>query len=101
MITCHVRYVIDPYKTEEFENYAKTWIELVPKFGGIHHGYFLPSEGANNIAYALFSFPSLSTYEEYRQASFKDEDCMAAFKYAEDTACIISYERSFLRPVFK
>jgi hypothetical protein len=30
--------------------------------GGTHHGYFLPDEGANNIAYALFSFPSLADY---------------------------------------
>ena len=33
---------------------------------GTHHGYFLPVEGANNIAIALFSFPSVSSYEGYR-----------------------------------
>jgi hypothetical protein len=70
------------------------------KFGGIHHGYFLPSEGANNIALALFTFPSLAAYEEYRTASFSDEACIAAFEYAKETECIVSYERSFLRPVF-
>jgi len=31
------------------------WIPLVGKFGGQHHGYFLPHEGPNNIAHALFS----------------------------------------------
>jgi len=67
MITCYLRYIIDPYKNQEFEEYAKMWIPLVNKFGGTHHGYFLHHEGANNIAYALFSFPSLSTYEEYRE----------------------------------
>jgi len=77
------------------------WIPLVNKFGGTHHGYFMPSEGANNVALALFSFPSLAEYEKYRNNSFKDEDCIAAFKYAEDTDCIISYERSFFRPVFQ
>jgi hypothetical protein len=25
---------------------------------------------------------------------------MAAFKYAEETKCVVSYERSFFRPVF-
>jgi len=75
------------------------WIPLVNKFGGTHHGYFLPSEGANNIALALFSFPTLAAYEEYRDKSFDDADCMAAFKYAKDTDCIISNERSFFRPV--
>jgi hypothetical protein len=29
-----------------------------------------------------------------------DPECQAAFQYAEETRCIISYERSFFRPVF-
>ena len=99
MITCYLRYIIDPSKLNEFEAYGKMWIPLVEKFGGQHHGYFLPSEGANNVALALFSFPSLSTYEVYRQQSLLDAQCQAAFKYAQDTQCIVSYERSFFRPV--
>ncbi|WP_281544391.1 NIPSNAP family protein [Grimontia sp. SpTr1] len=101
MVTCYLRYVIDPTKTAEFEQYAKMWIPLVNKFGGQHNGYFLPSEGANNIALALFTFPSLAEYEVYRTKSFDDEACKAAFKFAEETACIVSYERSFFRPVFE
>jgi hypothetical protein len=80
-------------------HYARMWIPLVEQFGGIHHGYFLPSEGANNIAMALFSFSSLSEYEKYRNESASDENCKAAFKYAEETDCVVSYERSFFRPV--
>ena len=101
MITCYLKYVIDPYKVNEFEHYAKLWIPLVNKFGGQHHGYFLPSEGASNIALALFTFPSLSEYEAYRVKSVDDAECIDAFKYAEETRCIISYERSFLKPVFE
>ena len=100
MVTCYLRYVIDASKVKEFEHYGRLWIPLVKKFGGNHHGYFLPSEGANNIALALFTFPNLAAYEEYRTKSFSDEECMAAFKYAEETKCIVSYERSFFRPVF-
>lgn len=100
MITCYLRYVIDPDKSKEFEHYGKLWLPLVAKFGGAHHGYFLPSEGANNIALALFSFPSLAAYEDYRARSFQDPDCLAAFAYAKETRCIVSYERSFFRPVF-
>lgn len=100
MITCHLRYVIDPYKLDEFEIYGKLWIPLVNKFGGIHHGYFMPHEGANNIAYALFSFPSLAEYEVYRTKILSDPDCQIAFAHAEKTRCIFSFERSFLRPVF-
>ncbi|UTW55466.1 NIPSNAP family protein [Kordiimonas sp. SCSIO 12610] len=99
MITCFVTYVIDPYKLNEFETYAKMWMPLVKKFGGIHHGYFLPSEGANNIAYTLFSFESLAAYEHYREKSFKDPECMKAFKYGEDTKCILSYNRTFTKPL--
>jgi hypothetical protein len=101
LVTCYLNYVIDPYKLKEFEHYAKLWIPLVNKFGGNHHGYFLPSEGANNKALALFSFPSLAAYEEYREKSLMDADCISAFKYAEDTMCILRYDRSFFRPLFE
>jgi hypothetical protein len=99
MITCYIEYVIDPNKISEFEHYAKLWIPLVNKFGGIHLGYFLPSEGVNNKALALFNFSSLATYEKYRQQSFKDENCIAAFDYAKKTQCIKQYQRSFFRPL--
>lgn len=101
MVTCYLKYIIDPYKLKEFEHYAKLWIPLVNKFGGQHQGYFLSSEGASNLALALFTFDSLSSYEQYREASLQDPECVAAFQYAEDTKCIVSYERSFLRPVFE
>lgn len=101
MVTCYLKYIIDPYKKSEFEHYAKLWIPLVNRFGGQHHGYFLPSEGANNIALALFTFPSLAEYEVYREKAFNDAECLAAFKYAEDTSCIVSFERSFFKPVFE
>ncbi len=100
MVTCYLRYVLDPSKLKEFEHYGKLWIPLVERFGGQHHGYFLPSEGANNIALALFTFPSLAAYEQYRHDSMQDPDCLAAFQYAKDTQCVLSYERSFFRPVF-
>ena len=100
MITCTLRYTIDPYKLAEFEEYAKLWIPLVQKLGGVHHGYFLPHEGANNIALALFSFPSLAAYESYRHQMAGDAECQAAFALADRTRCILSYERSFMRPVF-
>nr|MDJ0624245.1 NIPSNAP family protein [Desulfocapsaceae bacterium] len=64
-------------------------------------GYFLPHEGANNIAYALFSFPSLAAYEDYREKIKMDHQCIMAFKHAEKTRCIISYQRSFMKPIFE
>jgi hypothetical protein len=99
-VTVYLRYVLDPARLKEFEHYGQLWIALVNKLGGQHHGYFLPGEGASNIALALFTFDSLASYESYRQRSFEDPDCQAAFRYAEETRCILSYERSFFRPVF-
>ncbi|MCW8349428.1 NIPSNAP family protein, partial [Vibrio sp. ZSDZ65] len=33
MVTCYVRYIIDPFKVSEFEEYAKMWIPLVTRLG--------------------------------------------------------------------
>ncbi len=101
MVTCYLRYVIDPNKLAEFATYARMWIPLVVKLGGQHHGYFLPHEGANNIALALFSFPSLTAYEDYRAKAAADEECRAAMAYYNETRCFLSYERSFMKPVFE
>lgn len=101
MVTCFIEYIVDVKKIAEFEHYAKLWIPLVNKFGGQHQGYFLPSEGVSNVALALFTFPSLAEYEQYRNDSFKDPECIQAFDYASQTQCIKSYKRSFFRPLFK
>ena len=101
MVTCYLRYVIDPSKVAEFEHYARLWIPLVDRLGGQHHGYFLPSEGASNVALALFSFPSLELYAGYRAKALEDPECQAASRYAKETGCIVSFERSFFRPVFE
>jgi NIPSNAP len=101
MITCFLKYEIDPRKLAEFEHYGRLWIKLVNRLGGTHHGYLMPYEGANDIAYASFSFPSFAAYETYRATSFNDAECQAAFAYGAETHCIRRYERSFLRPVFE
>lgn len=101
MITCYLRYVVDPYQLAAFEAYGKLWIRLVEKFGGKHHGYFMPSEGTSNVALAMFSFPSLAAYEDYRGRAATDPECQAAIAMNDKDRFIISYERSFFRPVFE
>lgn len=100
-VTCHLRYQIDPSEIDAFERFAKRWIALVQRSGGQHHGYFLPSEGASDIAYALFTFPSLAAYEEYRQDFGRDPAFLAADRIREESGCVLRYERSFLRPVLE
>jgi hypothetical protein len=70
-----------------------------PRFGGTHLGDFLPSEGESDVALALFNFPSLAAYEDYRTRSATDPDCMKAVAYWRETKCFVRYERSFFRPV--
>jgi NIPSNAP len=101
VITCFLKYEVDADKIADFEVYAKMWIPLVEKFGGKHHGYFLPSEGASDVAYALFSFPSLADYEEYRKKAATDAECQKAMDFYHETKCFRRYERSFMRPVFE
>jgi NIPSNAP len=99
MITCYLRYQVDPDKLSEFEAYGAMWLDLMPRFGGIHHGYFLPSEGESDVALAMFSFPSLSAYEQYRKDAGADPDVAKAVAFARQTRCFIRYERSFFRPL--
>jgi hypothetical protein len=99
MITCLVTYKIDPAKLADFEVYGKAWIHLVNKMGGTHHGYFMPGEGANDKAWCMFSFPSLADYEDYRTRMAADPDCQAVYDFAQKTKSILSYDRTFTRPV--
>src|ERR1700733_5077005 len=90
MITCVVEYVIDPAKIEAFERFGRRWIELVDSHGGMHHGYFLPAEGASDRALALFSFPSLAAYEQYRALFGNDPDFIAADRIRDQTGCVLA-----------
>src|SRR6266436_4761650 len=99
MITCVVEYVIDPAKTDAFERFARRWMELVDRHGGRHHGYFLPAEGASDKALALFSFPSLAAYEQYRALFGKDPEFVAADRIRDESGCVLRYQRTFMRPL--
>ena len=118
MFTCFIKYVVDLNKIKEFEEYARAWITLVEKYGGIHHGYFLPENdsddlpestfsfpelgknGPKNIAVALFSFPNLTQYEIYKKSVAEDVECKAITARLKETQCFLSYERNFLKPIF-
>ncbi|MCO5974586.1 NIPSNAP family protein [Actinoallomurus soli] len=99
MITCVVEYVIDPAKIDAFERFGRRWMELVDLHGGTHHGYFLPAEGASDKALALFSFPSLAAYEEYRGLFGVDPDFVEADRIRDESGCVLRYERTFMRPL--
>lgn len=98
-VTCCIRYVLDPFQRDKFEEYAHNWTAIIPRCGGGLLGYFLPHEGTNNIAFALISFDSLADYETYRARLKTDDEGAANFHFAETEKFILSEERTFLRPV--
>jgi len=98
-ITVFIRYQLDPFKRAQFEDYARRWLEIIPKHGGKVVGYWMPHEGTNNIAFGLISFESLAAYEAYRARLRADEAAMANFRFAEDNHLIVAEERTFLRQV--
>lgn len=100
-ITVFIRYQLDPFKRDKFEEYARNWLTIIPKCGGRVDGYWMPHEGTNNIAYGLISFESLADYEAYRARLRGDAEGMTNFRFAESEHLILAEERSFLRRVEK
>ena len=98
-ITCFIEYKIDPYKIDEFIQYANNWGEIIPSCGGDLIGYFSPHEGSNDIAYGLISFNSLAHYEKYRKKLKEDKAGKENFEYAQKHRFIIEEKRTFLNEV--
>ena len=98
-ITVFIRYQLDPFKRDHFEDYARRWLSIIPKCGGQLLGYWMPHEGTDNIAYGLISFDSLASYEAYRARLKTDDEGKANFLFAQKERFIVSEERTFLRQV--
>ena len=98
-IVCQIRYVIDPFQRDAFEDYSRNWKTIIPACGGDLIGYFMPHEGTNNIALALIGFDSLAAYEAYRARVKADPAGKANFQMAQDKRFILSEERTFLSAV--
>ena len=98
-ITCFIRYEIDPFQRDAFEQYAANWGQIIPRCGGHLIGYFLPHEGTNNIAWGLIAFDSLAAYETYRARLKSDPDGRANFAAAQTKRFILREERTFVTAV--
>jgi hypothetical protein len=99
MITCVIRYQIDPFQREAFKAYAETWGRVIPRCGGTLLGYFLPHEGTNDVAWGLIGFGSLAAYEAYRTRLKADPDGRANFAFATERRLILREERTFVEAV--
>ncbi len=99
MITCFIRYEIDPFQKHAFKTYAENWGRIIPRCGGHLLGYFLPDEGTNYEAWGLISFDSLAAYEAYRARLRADAEGAQNFAWAQQLRFILKEERSFVRGV--
>jgi hypothetical protein len=98
-IVCFIRYQIDPFQRAQFQEYAQEWGRIIPRCGGYLVGYFLPSEGTNDIAWGLIGFDSLASYEAYRARLKSDPQARANFEFAQTERFILREERTFTEVV--
>lgn len=99
LITCIIRYQIDPFQRERFQVYAENWGRIIPRCGGHLIGYFLPHEGTNDVAWGLIAFDSLAAYERYKARLSTDAEARANFEMALKERLILREERNFVKVV--
>lgn len=97
MLTCCIRYEIDPFKRAEFERYARAWGQAIPRCGADLIGYFAPHEGSLTTAYALYNIDSLAAYEAYRARLAADPIGKDNYAFARAERFIVREERTFLK----
>lgn len=97
MITCFIRYHIDPTKKAQFERYARTWGEAIPRCGADLIGYFAPHEGSSTLAYGVYTIESLAAYEAYRARLREDPLGRENYEFAQAERFILREDRTFLR----
>jgi len=97
MITCFIRYHIDPSRKPLFEQYARNWGQAIPRCGGDLVGYFAPHEGSSTLAYGVYNIESLAAYEEYRARLAADPLGIENYEFAQKERFIRCEDRTFLK----
>lgn len=99
MITCIIRYRIDPFGRDDFATYARNWGEAIPRCGADLVGYFAPHEGSATTAYGIYHIENLTAYEAYRAKLAADPLGKANYKFARNARFILEEDRLFLKNV--
>ena len=97
MITCFIRYEIDPFRRDAFEHYASNWGQAIPRCGAGLIGYFAPHEGSATTAYGVYNIDSLAAYEAYRARLADDPLGRENYTFARRERFILKEDRIFLR----
>jgi len=99
MITCFIRYELDPYKITAFEDYARNWGQAIPRCGADLIGYFAPHEGSATTAYGVYTIEDLAAYEAYRARLRVDPLGRENYEFSLREQFIRREDRLFLRNV--
>lgn len=99
MITCFIRYEIDPFRKDAFIEYARNWGQVIPRCGADLIGYFAPHEGSATTAYGVYNVGNLAEYEAYRERLLADPLGQGNCRFSQKEKFIRREDRIFLMPV--
>lgn len=99
MLTCIIRYDIEPTQRSDFEEYARNWGQCIPRCGADLIGYFAPHEGSSTLAYGIYNIPSLAAYEAYRERLAADPLGRENYEMAQMRRFIRAENRTFVKCV--
>tara|TARA_B110000977_G_scaffold174772_1_gene228931 strand:- start:512 stop:835 length:324 start_codon:yes stop_codon:yes gene_type:complete len=96
MLTCIIRYQIDPTKKAQFKQYARNWGQAIPRCGADLVGYYAPHEGSSTLAYGIYNIPSLAEYGAYRVCLAADPLGRENYEFAQSEKFLLREDRTFL-----
>lgn len=97
MLTCIIRYQIDPTKKAQFEQCARNWGQAIPRCGADLIGYFAPYEGSATVAYGIYNVASLADYETYRSRLAADPLGQENYRFAQHEKFLLREDRTWLK----
>lgn len=97
MLTCIIRYHIDPTKKAQFEEYSRNWGQAIPRCGADLIGYYAPHEGSSTLAYGLYNVGSLADYERYRSCLAADPLGRENYEFAQKEKFLLREDRTWLK----
>ncbi|WP_299889459.1 NIPSNAP family protein [uncultured Ruegeria sp.] len=97
MLTCIIRYQIDPTKKAQFKTYAQNWGQAIPRCGADLIGYFAPHEGSLTLAYGIYNVACLAEYEAYRARLSADPLGQENYAFAQKERFILREDRTWLK----
>lgn len=96
MLTCIIRYQIDPTQKQKFIQYAQNWGEAIPRCGADLVGYYAPHEGSTTLAYGIYNVENLAAYEAYKRRLATDPLGCENYDFAQAEKFILREDRTFL-----